>query len=74
VPLGRDTKGANSHGLLEVVVVPVSDIDRAKEFYVGTLGFHLDADVQPTPDMRVRGALSARGDRSQGCPRRTKDH
>ena len=38
---------------LEVVVVPVTDIDRAKEFYLGKLGFHLDADIQPTPDMRV---------------------
>jgi catechol 2,3-dioxygenase-like lactoylglutathione lyase family enzyme len=38
---------------LEVVVVPVTDVDRAKSFYVGKLGFHLDADVQPTPAMRV---------------------
>jgi len=38
---------------LEVVVVPVTDIDRAKDFYVGKLGFHLDADIQPTPAMRV---------------------
>jgi catechol 2,3-dioxygenase-like lactoylglutathione lyase family enzyme len=38
---------------LEVVVVPVTDIERAKEFYLGKLGFHLDADTQPTPDMRV---------------------
>ena len=38
---------------LEVVVVPVTDVDRAKNFYVGKLGFHLDADVQPTPAMRV---------------------
>jgi catechol 2,3-dioxygenase-like lactoylglutathione lyase family enzyme len=38
---------------LEVVVVPVTDIDRAKSFYVGKLGFHLDADVQPAEDMRV---------------------
>jgi catechol 2,3-dioxygenase-like lactoylglutathione lyase family enzyme len=38
---------------LEVVVIPVSDIDRAKRFYVDTLGFHLDADLQPTESMRV---------------------
>ncbi len=38
---------------LEVVVVPVTDVDRAKEFYVGRLGFHLDADTWPTPQMRV---------------------
>src|SRR5207245_968093 len=38
---------------LQVVVVPVTDIDRAKDFYVGKLGFRLDADTQPTPAMRV---------------------
>jgi catechol 2,3-dioxygenase-like lactoylglutathione lyase family enzyme len=38
---------------LEVVVVPVTDVDRAKNFYVGKLGFHLDADTRPTPDLRV---------------------
>jgi catechol 2,3-dioxygenase-like lactoylglutathione lyase family enzyme len=31
---------------LEVVVVPVSDIDRAKEFYAGKLGFAVDHDVR----------------------------
>jgi catechol 2,3-dioxygenase-like lactoylglutathione lyase family enzyme len=38
---------------LEVVVVPVTDIDRAKDFYLEKLRFKLDADTQPTPDMRV---------------------
>ena len=38
---------------LEVVVVPVTDVDRAKDFYVSKLGFHLDADTQPTPTLRV---------------------
>ena len=38
---------------LEVVVVPVTDVDRAKSFYVGKLGFHLDADTRPTPALRV---------------------
>ena len=38
---------------LEVVVVPVTDIDRAKRFYVERLGFHLDADTRPTEAMRV---------------------
>jgi len=38
---------------LEVVVVPVTDVDRAKNFYVSKLGFHLDADTRPTPDLRV---------------------
>ena len=30
---------------LEVVVVPVTDVDRAKDFYVGKLGVHLDAEI-----------------------------
>ena len=38
---------------LEVVVVPVSDVDRSKAFYVDRMGFHLDVDAQPTPTMRV---------------------
>ncbi|MDQ1683201.1 MAG: hypothetical protein QOH99_1742 [Frankiaceae bacterium] len=38
---------------LEVVVVPVSDVDRAKAWYVEKFGFHLDVDAQPTPTMRV---------------------
>jgi catechol 2,3-dioxygenase-like lactoylglutathione lyase family enzyme len=38
---------------LEVVVVPVTDIDRAKGFYAGKLGFHVDADTRPTQAMRV---------------------
>jgi len=29
---------------LEVVVVPVSDVDRAKQFYVEALGFRMDVD------------------------------
>lgn len=37
---------------LEVVVIPVSDIDRAKTFYTEALGFRLDADTQ-TPQFRV---------------------
>jgi catechol 2,3-dioxygenase-like lactoylglutathione lyase family enzyme len=37
---------------LEVVVVPVSDVDRAKEFYV-RLGWRLDADFVDGDDFRV---------------------
>ncbi len=37
---------------LEVVVIPVSDVDRAKEFYVG-LGFRLDADFAAEDGLRV---------------------
>src|SRR5450755_910649 len=38
---------------LEVVVIPVTDIDRAKSFYLDELGFRLDDDTRPTPTMRV---------------------
>jgi len=37
---------------LEVVVIPVSDVDRAKEFY-GRLGWRLDADYDNGKDFRV---------------------
>jgi catechol 2,3-dioxygenase-like lactoylglutathione lyase family enzyme len=37
---------------LEVVVLPVSDVDRAKEFY-GSLGWRLDADVARGEDFRL---------------------
>src|SRR5262245_17389187 len=37
---------------LEVVVVPVSDVDRAKHFYE-QLGWRLDADLVTGPDSRV---------------------
>ena len=38
---------------LEVVVVPVSDVDRAKAFYADQLGFHVDHDSSPNPGTRV---------------------
>ena len=37
---------------LEVVVIPVSDVDRALDFYK-TLGWRLDADLTTAPDFRV---------------------
>src|SRR5580765_4619266 len=36
----------------EIVVIPVSDVDRAKEFY-GRLGWRLDADYDSGKDYRV---------------------
>jgi catechol 2,3-dioxygenase-like lactoylglutathione lyase family enzyme len=38
---------------LEVVVLPVSDVDRAKEFYAGKLGFNVDVDDSPSPAFRI---------------------
>jgi len=38
---------------LELVIVPVTDVDRAKAFYVERLGFSLDVDHQPNEAFRV---------------------
>lgn len=38
---------------LELVVVPVSDVDRAKAFYLDQVGFELLVDSGPDPDFRV---------------------
>lgn len=38
---------------LQVVMLPVADVDRAKEFYVAKLGFHLDVDHHPSDSFRV---------------------
>ncbi|ATY09930.1 glyoxalase [Amycolatopsis sp. AA4] len=38
---------------LEVVVVPVTDVDRAKAFYVDQVGFRLDHDISPGPGLRL---------------------
>jgi predicted enzyme related to lactoylglutathione lyase len=38
---------------LELVPVPVSDVDRAKAFYVEKAGFQLEVDTRPTDTMRV---------------------
>jgi catechol 2,3-dioxygenase-like lactoylglutathione lyase family enzyme len=38
---------------LEVIGIPVSDVDRAKEFYVEKVGFGLDHDIAPGNGMRV---------------------
>ena len=37
---------------LEVIVIPVSDVDHAKEFY-GSLGWRLDADVAAGDNFRL---------------------
>ncbi len=37
---------------LELVAVPVSDVDRAKTFYTDKIGFHADHDHQVRDDLR----------------------
>ncbi len=48
---------------LEVVVVPVSDVDRAKAFYADQLGFEVDHDTEISPGNRIV-QLTPRG---SGC-------
>ena len=37
---------------IELIHVPVSDVDRAKDFYVNKLGFHADHDQRVSADLR----------------------
>ena len=38
---------------VEVITIPVSDVDRALRFYKDQLGFHLDVDYSPNEAFRV---------------------
>jgi predicted enzyme related to lactoylglutathione lyase len=38
---------------LELVPVPITDVDRAKAFYAEQLGFVVDVDVRPAEGVRV---------------------
>ena len=48
----NDASAAKIDLKLEIVVIPVSDVDRAKEFYA-RLGWRLDADYDSGKDFRV---------------------
>jgi len=48
----NDAKASRVDMKFEIVVIPVSDVDRAKEFY-GRLGWRLDADYDNGRDFRV---------------------
>jgi predicted enzyme related to lactoylglutathione lyase len=48
---------------LELIVVPVSDVDRAKSFYAERVGFEVTTDRQVSEDFRVV-QLTPRG---SGC-------
>lgn len=41
------------HMKLELVPLPVADVERSLAFYVEKVGFHLDHDVQPGNGMRI---------------------
>jgi catechol 2,3-dioxygenase-like lactoylglutathione lyase family enzyme len=38
---------------IEVIPVPVTDVDRAKEFYQSKCGFGVDLDTEVAPGMRI---------------------
>lgn len=38
---------------LELVLIPVADVDRAKTFYTEKVGFNLDVDTSPVEGFRV---------------------
>ncbi|MDT0396344.1 MULTISPECIES: VOC family protein [Streptomyces] len=38
---------------LEVIPLPVSDIDRARDFYRDKVGFHVDIDQEVMPGLRI---------------------
>ena len=38
---------------LELVPVPVADVDRSKAFYVEQVGFHADLDIRPNDSVRI---------------------
>jgi catechol 2,3-dioxygenase-like lactoylglutathione lyase family enzyme len=52
-PHGVDrSKGAVVDYKLELVAIPVSDVDRAKSFYVDKAGFHADHDHTVSEEIR----------------------
>ncbi len=38
---------------LELLLLPVSDVDRAKAFYTEMVGFNMDVDTEPAPGFRI---------------------
>ena len=60
---------------LEVVIAPVSDVERARAFYVDTLGFRLDTDFAPERELQGDPGDPARVgllDRLRHRPRRRR--
>ena len=49
---GRDASVGRVDMKLEVMIIPVSDVDRSKEFYE-RLGWRLDRDIAPMKGLRI---------------------
>jgi predicted enzyme related to lactoylglutathione lyase len=53
-PTAQDTHEETTMDMkLELIPVPVTDVDRAKAFYADKLGFVVDVDVRPAEGVRV---------------------
>jgi catechol 2,3-dioxygenase-like lactoylglutathione lyase family enzyme len=52
-PSLRDEGAPTMQMKLELVLVPVTDVDRAKAFFSDRAGFAVDVDVTPAPNVRV---------------------
>lgn len=42
-----------TYNKIEVIILPVSDVDRSRGFYTAQAGFALDVDYKPSDDFRV---------------------
>jgi catechol 2,3-dioxygenase-like lactoylglutathione lyase family enzyme len=51
--VARQRRSAIMDWKLEVVVLPVTDVDRTKEFYADKLGFRVDVDHRASDKFRV---------------------
>jgi catechol 2,3-dioxygenase-like lactoylglutathione lyase family enzyme len=49
----NNTRKANVKLSIEVITVPVSDVERSLKFYVNQIGFALDVDYAPNDTFRV---------------------
>ena len=64
----RDASAGKVDMHLEVQIIPVSDVDRSKQFYL-RLGWRLDGDVAPLDGLRiVQFTPRAPGPRSRSAP------
>ena len=56
---------------IELVPIPVSDVDRAKEFYGEKVGWNIDHDQKVSPELRScrspRPGRRARSASASGC-------
>jgi predicted enzyme related to lactoylglutathione lyase len=51
--IGIPTQGPAMKMKLELIPIPVTDIDRAKDFYADAIGFAVDVDVTPADGVRI---------------------